>query len=71
MAAAVAAASRSSFPLTLALLKPDVVPMRYHVAAIRDRILQRGFLVAASKEFSLTKERAQSFYAEHEVTSPR
>jgi len=58
--------SKAAFQLTLALLKPDVTPMRYHVGAIRDMMLARGFLVVGSKEFSMTKKRAAGFYQEHE-----
>jgi nucleoside diphosphate kinase len=51
--------------LTLAILKPDVSLLPYHVQLARDRILAAGFLVLATNEVKLSRQRAELFYSEH------
>ena len=54
--------------LTLALIKPDAV-----AAGKADEIVQRieseGFTIVERETVSLTKERAEAFYAEHKVSN--
>jgi len=51
--------------LTLAILKPDVTALPFHVLHARERILRAGFLVLASAEVRLSRRRAEAFYEEH------
>ena len=49
---------------TFAAIKPDAVSAG-NAPAIIDRIVKEGFTVLESAKLSLTKERAEAFYAEH------
>merc|ERR1719229_888594 len=49
---------------TLALIKPDAVSAG-NAPAIMDRIVNEGFTILESQKMTLTKERAEEFYAEH------
>ena len=51
---------------TLALIKPDAVRAGNN-GAIVNRIKNAGFRIVEIKELTLTKERAEGFYAEHKV----
>jgi nucleoside-diphosphate kinase len=55
--------------LTLALIKPDILPLNYKSSTKRDQILslikQNRFEVMKSKELTLSKEQAEAFYNEH------
>jgi nucleoside diphosphate kinase len=50
--------------VTLAMIKPDAVSAG-NAPAIMDRIVKEGFTILESKKVTLTKERAEAFYAEH------
>ena len=54
------------FPIesTLALIKPDAVKAG-NETKIMDRIESAGFRIICSEKLTLTKERAEAFYAEH------
>merc|ERR1712129_355109 len=49
---------------TFAAIKPDAVSAG-NAPAIMDRIVKEGFTVLESKKMTLSKERAEEFYAEH------
>ena len=49
---------------TLAIIKPDAVKKRV-VGKIIQRIEEEGFSISGMKQFHLTKEEAQRFYAVH------
>ena len=54
------------YQLTLAILKPDITRVPFNLAAVRQMILERDFLVVRSKFIDLTRADAERFYAEHE-----
>jgi len=58
--------SVANFQLTLAILKPDITRVPFNLAAVRQMILDRDFLVVRSKFIDLTRADAERFYAEHE-----
>lgn len=49
---------------TFAAIKPDAVSAG-NAPAIMDRIVKEGFTILESQKMTLTKERAEAFYAEH------
>ncbi|XP_037070924.1 nucleoside diphosphate kinase 6-like [Pollicipes pollicipes] len=51
--------------LTLAIFKPDITRIPLFVEAVRARLLQSGFLLPRSRQLTLSRERAELFYAEH------
>lgn len=55
--------------LTLALIKPDILPLNYTSTVKLDQILailnKNQFEVLTSKELHLSKEQAELFYEEH------
>merc|ERR1712013_942865 len=57
-------AQRGTKQYTLALIKPDAVAAG-NGEAIVNRIKYEGFAVIAQKRMTLSKERAEAFYAEH------
>lgn len=58
--------SVANFQLTLAILKPDITRVPFNLAAVRQMIVERDFLVVRSKFIDLTRADAERFYAEHE-----
>ena len=50
---------------TLSIIKPDAVN-RHLMGAILARFEQAGFKIIATKMIHLTREQAESFYAEHQ-----
>ena len=53
---------------TLALIKPDAVKAG-NARGIMNRMREEGFTIVEYKRFSLTKELAEGFYAEHKARS--
>ena len=51
--------------LTVAILKPDLVRMPYHLELVRSLILKKNFFVVRSKMVNLNRLRAEQFYEEH------
>jgi nucleoside-diphosphate kinase len=49
---------------TLGLIKPDGLE-RGKQGLILDRVLQKGFKIAAMKQLRLSRKQAEGFYAEH------
>nr|CAG4649816.1 EOG090X0HUX [Scapholeberis mucronata] len=56
---------KSILQLTLAIIKPDVVRVPFVLQEIRETILQNGFYVIQSGEFTLSRQQAENFYSEH------
>ena len=57
--------SSSHLQLTLAILKPDLVQHPPNVEKVRQMIVDEQFLIVRSKYLSLSRSRAEDFYAEH------
>lgn len=51
--------------LTLAILKPHVLPNLFAHQTIKQRILDNGFKIVQSKTFRVDESLAGDFYAEH------
>lgn len=56
----------SRLELTLAILKPHVLPNPFAHKWIKQRIVENGFNIVRSKIFHVDEQLAGSFYAEHE-----
>ena len=52
--------------LTLAILKPDITRVPFNLAAVRQMIVDRQFVVVRSRFVDLSRADAERFYAEHE-----
>ena len=57
--------SSSPLQLTLAILKPDLVQHPPNLQKVRQMIVDEKFLIVRSKYLSLSRSRAEDFYAEH------
>ena len=58
--------SSSPLQLTLAILKPDLVQHPPNLQKVHQMIVDEKFLIVRSKYLSLSRSRAEDFYAEHE-----
>jgi len=52
--------------LTLAILKPDITRVPFNLAAVRQMIVDRQFVVVRSRFVDLSRADAERFYAEHQ-----
>lgn len=50
---------------TLALIKPHIAKNKNVSGQVIQAVLTRGFTIHRRREFTLTKEQAEAFYAEH------
>ena len=57
--------SSSPLQLTLAILKPDLVQHPPNLQKVHQMIVDEKFLIVRSKYLSLSRSRAEDFYAEH------
>ena len=58
--------SVNSLQLTLAILKPDITRVPFNLAAVRQMIIDRKFMIVRSKFVDLTRSDVERFYQEHE-----
>ena len=59
-------AKLNSLQLTLAILKPDITRVPFNLAAVRQMIIDRNFIVVRSKFVDLQRSDVERFYQEHE-----
>lgn len=55
----------SRLELTLAILKPHVIPNIFAHKVIKEKIVEKGFQIVKSKTFRIDESLAGDFYAEH------
>lgn len=55
----------SRLELTLAILKPHVIPNIFAHRVIKEKIVEKGFQIVQSKTFRVDESLAGDFYAEH------